>query len=106
VAGDFRVVARGRGAEEQRQDVHASAGEVRRARAGHASEVLLLRCAAGCRAPRRRCSQGNPVPCTPALRSVNACTRRCLAGVPLPEGARVKVQPFGSYVSGLSTWNR
>ncbi|KAI8469643.1 MAG: hypothetical protein J3K34DRAFT_522009 [Monoraphidium minutum] len=37
--------------------------------------------------------------------AVRACTQRGLDGVPLPEGARVKVQPFGSFVSGLSTWN-
>ena len=47
-----------------------------------------------------------PLTHTLPLRSVNAATRRGLDGVQLPEGARFKVQPFGSFVSGLSTWNR
>ncbi|GBF99928.1 poly(a) polymerase [Raphidocelis subcapitata] len=39
------------------------------------------------------------------IEAVTACTRRGLEGLELPQGARVKVHPFGSFVSGLSTWN-
>ena len=39
------------------------------------------------------------------IETVAAATRRGLDGVELPQGARVRVQPFGSFVSGLSTWD-
>ncbi|KIY94997.1 poly(a) polymerase [Monoraphidium neglectum] len=39
------------------------------------------------------------------VEAVKASTRKGLEGMQLPDGARVKVQPFGSFVSGLSTWN-